>query len=213
VEIIKPPWKLKGDGYIILYKFNNKFLEDNRAIPPFLKDKKVKGYGAVILVDYKESNVGPYEELLFIPGKFKHNSKKLATISRIYVSTKESVINGIENWAIPKELADFEIKEKDKYDIINISKDDQKIASFKFKPGFLPLPINTKIMPFPLVQKRGGKYYYTNFSGKGVGKISIIEEYNINGKFFPEITQVIPTVVIKVEGFEISFSEAEVKDE
>ena len=77
MEIIKPPWKLKGDGYIILYKFNNKFLEDNRAIPPFLKEKRVKGYGAVMLVDYKESNVGLYQELLLITGKIKNNNKKI----------------------------------------------------------------------------------------------------------------------------------------
>ena len=101
------PWDLKGKGYIFLYKFNKKFVEQSGKVPEFLKDSFTGGFGSVMLVNYKQSNAGPYGELLFIPGKFKFNNKKLDNISKIYVSTMESVVNGRLNWGIPKEKADF----------------------------------------------------------------------------------------------------------
>jgi acetoacetate decarboxylase len=59
------------------------------------------------------SGVGPYQELLFIPGLFHIDGRYTFSISKIYVSTEASVRSGIENWAIPKELADFKIDTQD----------------------------------------------------------------------------------------------------
>jgi acetoacetate decarboxylase len=59
------------------------------------------------------SGVGPYKELLFIPGVFHINGRYTYSISKIYVSTEASVRSGIENWAIPKEVADFTIEDQD----------------------------------------------------------------------------------------------------
>jgi len=69
------------------------------------------GSGMIQLLRYTESPVGPYEELLLIPGAFKSPSgvqpKSAARITRIYVSTLASVVNGRRNWNIPKTLANF----------------------------------------------------------------------------------------------------------
>lgn len=78
-------------------------------MPGSLRASFVGGYGALMLVDYSESNCGPYRELLLIPGSFRVRDKTLASISRIFVSTTESLASGRRNWGIPKELADFSV--------------------------------------------------------------------------------------------------------
>jgi len=72
------------------------------------------GMGSVQIVRYRDTPVGPYDELVFIPGFFDTpggkygKQKKNNRITRIYVSQKDTTWNGRENWNIPKHLARFE---------------------------------------------------------------------------------------------------------
>jgi hypothetical protein len=211
IDTEKPPWNLSGAGVITLYKFERDFLKSNNLIPKFLLNKKMKGFGAVMFVNYEKSPVGPYQELLFIPSKFNINGKKVSTISKIYVSTEESLVNGYDNWAIPKELANFEVTIIDKKRTkVEITNQDEEIASFIFKETFLPVPISTKILGFNLLQKKNKDFYMTDFYGKGSGKMTIIEEQNINGKYFPDIKDHTPIITLKVNPFHITFPKPEI---
>ncbi|SHE37874.1 acetoacetate decarboxylase family protein [Caloramator proteoclasticus] len=205
------PWSLKGDGYILLYKFKKSFIKNHIFSQDFLKDCHCGGLGCVMIVDYKESDVGPYRELLFIPGKFKFNGKKLNTISKIYVTTQESVVNGIRNWAIPKEIADCNIKQNGNVSQVEFSKGEERILKITFKDGKIKFPVNTKLLPFPLVQKQEDKLYYTNFYGSGKGSFARIEQIEINEKYFPNIQYYKPIAVVKVTDFNIVFPKAEIE--
>ncbi len=206
------PWVLSGKGYILLYKFTKSFVVESSNIPEFLKGQYTGGFGALMLVDYSTSNAGPYGELLFIPGKFKHEGKKLNTISKIYVSTMASVENGRSNWGIPKELADFSFQSIDSHtEKVAISSENDTIAEFTLKSGKLPFPVNTKLLPFPLVQYHEGKYYYTTFHGKGTGRFAKLTDVNINSKLFPDVSGIKPFVAIKVEPFKITFPVARIE--
>ncbi|KXN92137.1 hypothetical protein AN958_09229 [Leucoagaricus sp. SymC.cos] len=56
-------------------------------------------------------NLGPYDELIYVPGRWKYPNNDLAfRVTRIYVSTKESTENGRRNWNIPKQVANFDYK-------------------------------------------------------------------------------------------------------
>lgn len=79
------PWKLKGDGYIVLYKLPKNFLINNTFIAEYFKDKLFGGLSALMIIDYKDSDVGPYQEILFIPGLFNFKAKNFFSISKIYV--------------------------------------------------------------------------------------------------------------------------------
>lgn len=207
------PWKLKGKGYILIYKFKKEFIQNYGNVPKFLKDKYSGGFGSVMLVDYTESNAGSYGELLFIPGKFKFREKKLDTISKIYVSTMESVDNGRNNWGIPKEQGDFKFEKVDENtEHVSINVGGKLVAEFKFKSGTMVFPVNTKLLPFPLVQEYKDKYYYTSFVGKGLGRFAKTREININPELFPDISLCKPIAVIKVEPFSITFPKAVVED-
>jgi len=83
------------------------------------------GLGMIQVVRYTDTPVGPYDELLYIPGAFNYttttknsggdgNSKveerktlSHLRITRIYVSSEASIYNGRKNWNIPKHLAKF----------------------------------------------------------------------------------------------------------
>ncbi len=203
------PWTLSGKGYILLYRFSKPFVAKEANVPEFLKGHYAGGFGALMMVDYSTSDAGPYGELLFIPGKFKHKGKKLNTISKIYVSTMTSVENGRRNWGIPKELADFSFKSKKSgSEKVSISSGKDTIAKFTLKSGRLPFPVNTKLFPFPLVQYYEGKYYYTTFFGKGTGKFAKLKDVHINPKLFPDVSGFKPLFALKVEPFKIVFPEA-----
>ncbi|KAH8097115.1 hypothetical protein BXZ70DRAFT_944312 [Cristinia sonorae] len=68
------------------------------------------GLAMVMIVRYTDTPVGPYDELIWIPGKFSvpAGGPDALRITRIYVSTKESVYNGRKNWNICKAQAHFE---------------------------------------------------------------------------------------------------------
>jgi hypothetical protein len=175
-------------------------------IPPFLHGKFSGGFGCIMLVDYATSDVGPYGELLFIPGKFQHEGEKLNTISKIYVSTLDSVVNGRRNWGIPKEQAEFVFDQIDEHhEHIVIKTGASPIAEFSIRSGGLSFPVNTRFLPFPLVQKQEDEYFYTTFTGKGKGKLAHMEKVTINDKLFPDVSACKLLFALKVEPFSIEF--------
>ncbi|WP_128103920.1 acetoacetate decarboxylase family protein [Paenibacillus sp. DCT19] len=200
------PWQLQGSGYILIYRFTKEFVTQHGRVPAFLEGQFSGGLGSVMLVNYESSDAGPYGELLFIPGKFQHQGRKLNTISKIYVSTSDSVDNGWENWGIPKELAAFSFQKlASGKEHVQVSQAGVSIADLTlsaFGPSF---PVNTRLLPFPLVQQHQQQWYYTQFSGKGKGRLAKIDELSINAALFPDISLCKPWAVLKVDPFAITF--------
>ncbi len=207
------PWGLQGKGYILIYRFKPEFVEKYGNVPDFLQGHYAGGFGSVMLVDYLQSDAGPYGELLFIPGKFNFNGRRLDTISKIYVSSRESVVNGRANWGIPKQQAEFCFEKlNSREEHIRVSFGGTLVAEFVIRSGRLPFPVNTKLLPFPLVQMYEGKYYNTTFSGSGIGRFAKIEELNVNSELFPDISVCKPIAAIRVEPFAITFPKALIED-
>ena len=104
----------------------------------------------MIIVDYKSSDAGPYSELLFIPGKLHINGGRWHRITKIYVSTMDSVLNGRKNWAIPKELADFKFSQNGNIEEVKVSKGGRTFFRAGMKVWGPRFPVSTKLLPFPL---------------------------------------------------------------
>ena len=60
----------EGNGYIFAYYFDEEFIEKDCFLSKEQKKNFKGGFGAVIFANYTNSSAGPYQELLFIPGKF-----------------------------------------------------------------------------------------------------------------------------------------------
>ena len=208
---VPAPWKLKGNGYILLYKFSKKEIEHDAFLSPRFRENFRGGLAALMIVDYTESDAGPYRELLLIPGKFNYGKSVKNTISRIYVSTMESVVNGIENWAIPKNMAAFTItKNDDARTDVTVEDNGVTFFSIKLKTGRVPFPVHTAFMPFPLVQEKDGKAYYTRFTGRGIGRLAKVLDVQVDKNYFPDISRKKPLLAIAVNPFEICFPVAEI---
>jgi hypothetical protein len=94
------PWQLAGKGIIVVYKFSKKCVETFSQLPPELIVKFKGDLGYLILANQKYVLIGPYCELLFIPGKFFPYGEQ--RITKIYVDSEASTQNGSVNWGIPK---------------------------------------------------------------------------------------------------------------
>lgn len=207
------PWSLKGKGFVLLYRFSKKEIEEDAFLSQKFKDSFLGGFGAVMIVDYQESNAGPYQELLFIPGNFSYTGKKKKTISKIYVSTLESVYNGRRNWGIPKEQAAFNFEKIEKHTTqIQVSSKRDDIFDITLKSGRVKFPVNTKFLPFPLVQEHEKKVFYTKFSGSGTGRLAKVLNLKVNHELFPKILEKKPFVSLMVDPFTIHFPKSTIKN-
>jgi hypothetical protein len=232
-HIIAPaPWELKGNGHIGLYRFSKKFVENNGFFSNFQQKANFKGIiGSVMMVDYHTSNVGAYQELLFIPGMFGFDlgksgeettniAKNIRTgfnISKIYVSSPDSVWNGRENWGIPKELADFKVENtentsKNKIESFeaSISIDEKPFFKATLQPKGISFPVNTGLFPFTFYHPLRGKTLITKPHGKGWAKFCTLKTMDVDSNFFPDLSQCKPLAFLSVKDFVMRFPVAEV---
>lgn len=209
VPLAPAPWALTGSGYILMVKLPAAVLDDPNHIPPELRGKRRGRYASVMLVDYEDSAVGPYRELLYIPGKFPFKGGRHQSITRIYVSSMESVVNGRRNWGIPKDLASFDYRYGvDGIDRFDVSLDGRRFASFVFKPGNLKLPFSTALVPkalLQLAQVHGGRQFVYAPSAKGRVQFAKVLDWSFDSALFPDLAQGKVVVCVKVPRFAMGF--------
>ena len=204
------PWNLTGRGFVLLYRFPEEFIRDSCFLPEEWKILKWSGLGYVMLVDYQHSPVGPYHELLIIPGKASFDNKRLRTISKIYVDSVDSMYDGRSNWGIPRELTDFNWTHKHRRHLIKVGSFEPWLE-IRFEAGGIPFPVNTGLLPIHLYQELDGKKFRVTPTGKGTGRFSLIKDVKVNPLYFPELNLLEPLVAIYVDPFRMTFPEAEIE--
>ncbi|KAJ7167415.1 hypothetical protein C8R43DRAFT_985228 [Mycena crocata] len=119
LQIAPAPWKsLRGRSWVFLVSaqsstssFPAGWSSAYQADALSSGGEFIGGPGVMQVVSYTESPVGPYDELIYVPGRWKYSDgTKAFRITQIYVSSKESTINGRKNWNIPKQVASFDIR-------------------------------------------------------------------------------------------------------
>ncbi|MEB2783691.1 hypothetical protein [Algoriphagus persicinus] len=200
------PWKLEGEGIILIYKFSKNWVETQGNLPDHLKGKFKGGLGYLMLLNYHASPVGPYRELLFIPGKFAPTHKQ--TITKIYTSSEVSTQNGHSNWGIPKETLPISWEKSVGKEFIQVIDKDQIAFSCEIKSGGIPFPISTSLLPIHLHQLWDGVDFFTKPSGSGWGKIATIKNLHLAPAYFPDISSQKPLFTIKINPIHINFPEA-----
>lgn len=203
ISIAPPPWNLKGTGIILIYKFSKNWAENQGLLPRFLKDNFKGGLGYLMLVNYTESPVGPYKELLLIPGKFTPKNKQ--SISKIYVSSESSTINGRANWGIPKDTLPFTWHTVEGVEKIQMHSEGKVVFECEVRSGGIPFPVSTALLPIDLYQKWEDQDFFTKPTGKGWGKLAKVKIKQSNPRFFPDMMQVKPLLAVKVDPFYINF--------
>ncbi len=216
---VPPPWRLRGSGYIFLFTFEPWFLRNGGFLPPELVGEHFEGQlGALMLVDYRQSPVGPYRELLFAAGRNLRWRHHLFTISRIYVSTEASAVSGRENWAIPKRAAEFEVVPgKDGAERVIVQRDRLAEVDLTVAPGRgLPLPAAGPLAPpswRTITQFRDGRVYETRLSGWGALRPARLLDFRTMPRAFPDLKQGKLVAGFRVGDFRLRFPEPRVGSE
>lgn len=202
-----PPWDLTGSGYIFLYRLPREMAEQ---YVPFGIYKG--GLSLLMLIDYASSNVGPYQEALFVPGAVEYPNNTGYSIGRIFVSTMISVVNGIHNWAIPKELAQFRFDSIDRHtERITVAQGDQPpYLDMVVNAGGWRFPINAALLP-AVVQHQDGKTYKTRIRANGRACFAQVMQCHTAGDAFPPLEYHRPLIAARITDFSMVFPIPEVR--
>ena len=200
---VPAPWTLRGEGIILLFRFHKDWVAQAANLPEHLRGKFKGGFGYVMIVDYQESPVGPYKELLFIPGKF--GKEKLQSITTIFVDSEASTANGRANWAIPKQTADFHWQKEKGLDRVEVSLHGKKVFQTSIRSGGISFPMSTGLLPIRLRQELAGQVLFTQPEGKGWGKLARIQDLEVDPQLFPDIRGIKPLLALKVSPFTLTF--------
>jgi hypothetical protein len=197
------PWKLKGEGFILVYNFDKDWVMEHGFLTEEQQRNFKGGFGFVMLVDYRSSPIGPYYELLFIPGKFEGSNRY--SITKIYVDTKSSKINGRSNWGIPKETQPFIWQSRGKTTSIGVGEESDPVLFCKISHRGISFPVTTKILPIKLIQQLEDKTFLTDPAGTGWAKLANVESIKVNSIHFPDISKQKALFAFRVAPFTMHF--------
>lgn len=203
------PWQLKGNGYILAVKLPAAQLDQESFTPDYLQGTRRGRMAYVMFVDYQSSDAGPYQELLYIPGSFQFKDARRLSITKIYVSTWDSVVNGHDNWGIPKERCDFSVTRGADADHVTLH-DEQgnTFAELSFSEMLFPIPVNTRWAPKglrTLSQYWKGQQFTFTPEAKGHIKPARLLSARFNPAMFPDLAQGKVMACFKVTDFEMVF--------
>ena len=206
-QIAPAPWSLKGNGIVVLYQFPSGFIQEYGFMEDFQRRNFKAGLGAVMLMDYTNSNAGPYRELLFLPGIIKPGGNSGFSVSKIYVSTQSSVNSGRRNWGLPKELADFEVTEEGDRNIMwKVAKGGKTFFEAVVKPFGIKFPFSSLLIPFSrLMQEGPDGLLLTRPRAKGKIQAGGLKMVRSDAAFFPPVGELKPMAVFSLPEFRMKF--------
>ncbi len=208
---VPPPWRLRGSGYVFVFSFKPWFLRNGGSLPPELVGPHFEAeLGVLMLVEYRQSPVGPYREMLFAAGRNLRWRHHLFSITRIYVSTAASAVNGWENWGIPKRTAEFEVvKQPGGAERVIVQNDRLVDVDLTVAPDRgLALPAAAFLAPPSLRtirQFRDGQVWETRIGGRGVLRPAKLLDFRAMPKAFPDVNQGKLLAGFRVEDFRLRF--------
>lgn len=147
------PWQLRGDLYVSMLRFPRAMLDHCSFTAESLHGhRRPSRCGYLMFADYHQSPVGPYQELLFIPGAFLFgDGRRHWSVSRIFVSSPHSAVNGQRNWGLPKQTADFRLQRSRRGELqVEVSRGRQTFAELALATRALSLPFRTALLPTKL---------------------------------------------------------------
>lgn len=103
-----PPWHSHGRAWVQPYLVDAEHL----ALPPSFRAVTVlgKAVGFLALIEYVPPSPLVYAELAWMPCMVDAAGARGLYIAKMYVDSRDSLAGGREIWAIPKQLARFDIR-------------------------------------------------------------------------------------------------------
>ncbi len=214
------PWTLNGEvSYLFIHGTRSAQESFNENSDPIQSPFR-GGLGGMMLIRYTDSPVGPYDELILIPGYYQFGDSTYYRISQIYVSSIDSVINGRRNWSVPKKLARFQWSDNNTFVKIFLPENDEAFCTIRVRPRLYCFPASSAIIPSsirtllqpPLEEDKDKNIYLKivpSCSGWFRPLVQLIE-FQTDGKEIPSHEQLsMYTYGVGYEAFTLIFPEAE----
>ncbi|MXV20098.1 hypothetical protein GLX28_10655 [Deinococcus xianganensis] len=158
-----------------------------------------------MLVRYAQSGVGPYDELLWV------SLSGAPQVTRIVVSTQQSLVWGRRNWAIPKSRADFAWEGAPGREQVRVTQDGQLLAHLSVGAWGPSLPVTTAVVPAawrtliqpPLPEAEDRASLLTTVAASGwvrPARLSVI-----SGDVHPALLERRPLLTVAVPDFRMVF--------
>jgi hypothetical protein len=206
------PWELAASGYILVLRLPERLLDTQSFTPEELRPFRVGRYAYAMFVDYSSSPVGPYHELLFIPGAFRGVGQDHWSITKIYVSSPASMLNGRRNWGMPKELARFEVEYgKHRCDRIHVLVSDQPAVELTLRHHAFGVPLRSALVPArlrTLTHVVNGRRFTVTPSANGRIRAARLVSSRIDSRFFPPFDASQVRAAVKVADVHVTFPKA-----
>ena len=193
-----------------MYRFREDFIRDSCFLPEEWKILKWSGLGYVMLFDYQDSPVGPFHELMIIPGKANLGGSRLRTISKTYVDSVDRLFDGRSNWGIQGDLTDFQWTHKHRRHLIQMGSFAPWLE-IRLESGGIPFPVNSFLLPVHLHQEIDGQIFKFSLSVKGRGRFGLIKDIKVDPMYFPELNLLEPLAAIYIDRLRMTFPVAETK--
>ena len=210
------PWELSARGYILVLKLPRERVERDCFLPTELQGAQAGGLAYVMFVEYLQSPVGAYHELLLIPSAFRVGDRKRWSITKIYVSSQASVDHGRRNWGIPKELAAFDVQygDQERVDRIAIAVDGQPAVELTLRRHPFGVPLIGGLFPAgmrTLCQELAGSRFSFAPSARGSLRLGKLLSATIDPRFFPVFGPAEVIGVAHVPAMQMTFPVAEIE--
>jgi hypothetical protein len=204
------PWTLRGHGWIVLLRLPRTATARTAFVDRELQGSLRAALSALMCVEYTDAPCGAYRELLFVPGSMRFpDGRRYPSISRILVSTWTSVVNGRENWGIPKDRADFDIVRGRERDGFSVSDGGRNLCHVEFETPRGPrLPFRTSWLPGSwgtLAQVHEGRAFYYQPRARGSLRPARLLHTRYDGTLFPDLAAATVLASLRVEDFSMEF--------
>jgi hypothetical protein len=213
IALAPAPWDLVGQGYIFALWMPREVLDHGSFVPA--QTPRAGGRLAfAMLVDYASSDVGPYHELLYIPGKLRFGEDARLSITRIFVSSQASVVNGRINWGIPKDRCDFDVRYGAR-DQVSLRDDAGRTFAELELEAFGPrLPAPMRWTPRAwrtLSQVREGQRFTYVPEASGHFRFARVKHWRFDAAVFPDLARGRVLAAMKITDFAMRFPVAKIE--
>jgi hypothetical protein len=185
------PWSLRGNATAIFFQ-----------------------RGILAFVRYTESNVGAYDELLWLAPFQRSPAGRAHQVPAIFVSSEASARSGRCNWGLPKELAQFRVVVVGAdTEAVQVTRAGQPVASFVRRRPRASLPIELGWFPEGarrLLQVYEGRSFDTVPEGRARFRLTQVSELEVNRQLLPQARSSRRRLGIDLSPFELLFPAARI---
>ena len=208
VPVSPAPWQLLARGIVLLFRPDERFAT---LLPPAARHRYRGGVPALMALRYLASDVGPYDELMLIPGLVAFDGRPLYSVSHVASSTLASVVNGRLNWGIPKELAPLQFENRGRQLALRGERPDGFAVEVVAEGGGLPFQLAHASLPTEIGQERDVRLFVTHPSVTGWALRARLQRLSITGPSLPSLDWATVGVALTVDRVHLHLPAAEVR--